>query len=101
MQRSSSEEKGSLKKMQKNTGPYELYVIPCSWIIDLLCCFCLDDWQKGGGTFFRPCAPAIKVKWNLKLYRKSTATFSISVSGSISATGSEIPLFDHSGFMQQ
>lgn len=86
--------------MQKNTGPYELYVHPCSWIIDLVCCVCLDDWQKGVGTFFRPCAPAMKVKRNLKLHRKSSATLSISVSDSMSATSSEIPLFDHCGFMQ-
>lgn len=35
------------KKSKENTGPYELYELPCSWIIDLLRCVCLDDWQRG------------------------------------------------------
>lgn len=40
------------KKCRKNTGPCELYVLLCGWIIDLLRCVCWDDWQKVVGTFF-------------------------------------------------
>lgn len=56
--------------MQKNTGPCELYLLLCGWIIDLLRCVCWDDWQKVVGTFF---SDPVALPWKRNEISKCTA----------------------------